>query len=343
MVHRRPGGDSLWIGALDSAHGPLRRLRSGRPAGRLPDVAAGLAGRRAATGNRAFYAVTERGRRRIEELEPAHLRPGHRVGRPLAHADLQRQRGPREPARPPAQGAGRAGLGAALVFDLDFAGRYARGGAGRGRGDSARSTPSTSSRARYCGPLGDRELLERCWDVGAIAAAYARVHRPIRAARWPRERDRAGLSDEEAFVERLWLVHDYRKFVYVDPGLPSELLPAHWPGTAAAALFREYYAAVDAKSMRYFDRCVPPAVAGRPGCVEATRHAQTRIDFPAPCAFAGHRVVPQQQLGHADAHSGSPRFVHAESVDQDGAPRGDVPRIAGGHDSGEDIHARRTG
>ena len=70
-----------------------------------------------------------------------------------------------------------------------------------------------------------------------------------------RERERGDLTDEAALVERLWLVHDYRKFVYLDPGLPSELLPAHWPGTAAAALFREYYAALDAKSQRYFHLC----------------------------------------------------------------------------------------
>jgi hypothetical protein len=61
-----------------------------------------------------------------------------------------------------------------------------------------------------------------------------------------------GLRDEEAFVERLWLVHDYRKFTYLDPGLPSELVPAHWPGTTAAAVFREYYALLGPKSQRYF-------------------------------------------------------------------------------------------
>jgi len=48
------------------------------------------------------------------------------------------------------------------------------------------------------------------------------------------------------------LVHDFRKFAYVDPGLPSELLPAHWSGNVAAALFREYYAELGAKSGRFF-------------------------------------------------------------------------------------------
>ena len=81
-----------------------------------------------------------------------------------------------------------------------------------------------------------------------------RVRRAVRAAA-AAERERADLDDEAALVERLWLVHDYRKFAYLDPGLPSELLPAHWPGTSAASLFREYYSALDVKSQRYFHLC----------------------------------------------------------------------------------------
>jgi phenylacetic acid degradation operon negative regulatory protein len=33
------------------------------------------------------------------------------------------------------------------------------------------------------------------------------------------------------------LVHEWRKFLFVDPGLPAELLPARWPGVDAAELF----------------------------------------------------------------------------------------------------------
>ena len=100
--------------------------------------------------------------------------------------------------------------------------------------------------SEYRGPLSDRALLERCWNVAEIATAY-RAFIAKYEPRLRRERERADLTDEAAMIERLWLVHDYRKFAYVDPGLPSELLPAHWPGTAAAALFREFYAALDAK------------------------------------------------------------------------------------------------
>ena len=112
---------------------------------------------------------------------------------------------------------------------------------------------------RYYGPGSDRELVGKCWDLGAIAQAYAGFIREYEP-RLQRERAQGSLSDEAAFVERLWLVHDYRKFAYVDPGLPSTLLPAHWQGTAAAALFREYYAAIDRRSLRFFAAATGQAV-----------------------------------------------------------------------------------
>jgi phenylacetic acid degradation operon negative regulatory protein len=105
----------------------------------------------------------------------------------------------------------------------------------------------------YRGPLADRELVARCWDLDRIAGAYREFVNRY-APRLERERERAALTDEEALVERLWLVHDYRRFTYLDPGLPSELVPAHWPGTAAAAVFREYYELLKMKSLRYLSQ-----------------------------------------------------------------------------------------
>ena len=132
----------------------------------------------------------------------------------------------------------------------------------------ARSPTSTSSSPS--GPRSDRELLNKCWDIEKIADAYRdfiRAYEPVGSGV---ERD-DDLNDEDAFVERLWLVHDYRKFVYVDPGLPSTLLPAHWPGTTAAALFREYYAALKKKSQRYFHLCSRVPNGAEHKSVEASR------------------------------------------------------------------------
>ena len=58
---------------------------------------------------------------------------------------------------------------------------------------------------------------------------------PARATTSRRTRD----EDEKAFAARFRLVHEWRKFLFDDPGLPAALLPADWPGVPAAELFTE--------------------------------------------------------------------------------------------------------
>ena len=41
-------------------------------------------------------------------------------------------------------------------------------------------------------------------------------------------------ADEKAFAARFRLVHEWRKFLFEDPGLPAELLPRDWPGVPAS-------------------------------------------------------------------------------------------------------------
>jgi len=76
--------------------------------------------------------------------------------------------------------------------------------------------------------------------------------------RLSRERQAPALTDEQAFVERLQLVQDFRRFLYIDPGLPSTLLSAHWPATAASALFRDYYAVLSSKAGNFFEAAFEP-------------------------------------------------------------------------------------
>jgi phenylacetic acid degradation operon negative regulatory protein len=236
MVVRLSSDGSLWIGAL------IALMRSfGVSAAAVRQAVSRmsregwLAVRR--QGNRAYYRVTERGRRRIEELTPRIYGPvieWDGLWRLLSYAIGEAQRKRREQLRKELAALGWAQLSTTTWISPSGT----LGGVNLFAGE-------------YRGPQSDRELLERCWDVGAIAAAY-RDFIVRYEPRLRRERERGDLTDEAAFVERLWLVHDYRKFAYLDPGLPSELLPAHWPGTTAAALFREYYAAIDVKSQRYF-------------------------------------------------------------------------------------------
>ncbi len=119
--------------------------------------------------------------------------------------------------------------------------------------------------ARYSGPAADRELVTRCWDLSQIASKYAEF---VSAAQ-PRHEDMrakiaAGVEvpDNHCFTERVWLVHEFRKFLHFDPGLPAELLPPDWPGARALHLFWEYYRMLSGGAERFFLQLFYPTPAG---------------------------------------------------------------------------------
>lgn len=277
LVHRlagEGGEGSLWIGSLIALMAPFGISPAAvRQAVSRMSRQGWLVGHR--EGNRAFYAVTDRGRRRIGELSPRIYGPvidWDGRWRMLTYTVSETERDRRDRLRSELTVLGWAPLSASTwISPSDSLDAARQAAAACGASESVHLFS-----AEYAGPLTDRQLLERCWDVEAIAAAYRDFidryqgalerHRrhlePVEgypqsfAEKAPLDVARGEDEDEEAFVQRLWLVHDYRKFAYVDPGLPSELVPAHWPGTTAAALFREYYAALDSKSLRYFRRIV---------------------------------------------------------------------------------------
>ncbi len=268
MVHRLAGDGALWIGGLIrlmasfGVSPPAVRQAVSRMTGQ-----GWLVARRHS--NRAFYMVTQRGRRRIEELSPRIYGPVIEWDgrwRLLSYTIGEAHRRRREHLRKELSALGWAQLSASTWISPSDTLEAAR--------EAAKATLTSEAihlfDAEYRGPLTDRTLLERCWNVAEIASAYREFIARYRP-RYEFEIARNGLDDEGALIERLWLVHDYRKFAYLDPGLPSALLPAHWPGTAAAALFREYYAAIEVKSQRYFHLCTRLTNGAERRSVEASR------------------------------------------------------------------------
>lgn len=75
------------------------------------------------------------------------------------------------------------------------------------------------------------------WDLASLGRTYDAWLRDAAAAT-EAHLNRHDDPDEAAFAARFHLVHEWRKFLFSDPGLPDELLPAQWPGRAAAAYFR---------------------------------------------------------------------------------------------------------
>lgn len=90
-------------------------------------------------------------------------------------------------------------------------------------------------RSRSEGLEADQGIAARAWDLGQLHDAYTELLAEYR----PRLTTyRSGeLQGTDALVERMRLVHDYRRFPFRDPDLPPELLPVGWTGREAHQLF----------------------------------------------------------------------------------------------------------
>jgi phenylacetic acid degradation operon negative regulatory protein len=113
----------------------------------------------------------------------------------------------------------------------------------------------------HAGYDGDpRVLAARAWDIDGLAAGYvrwlARAHQIVAAP--------PGASDEAVFAMRSELVHEWRKFLFVDPGLPAELLPAGWPGREAAELFHAEADRLLPAAARFVDCCLAATGSAAP-------------------------------------------------------------------------------
>jgi phenylacetic acid degradation operon negative regulatory protein len=83
---------------------------------------------------------------------------------------------------------------------------------------------------------------------------------------------------------RLRLVHRWRSFLFLDPGLPVEVLPADWPGSAAARRFAEVYGAVRERSWAH----VAALQAEVPGTAPLEPLADLRDPFARGLAAMQH-------------------------------------------------------
>ncbi len=86
-----------------------------------------------------------------------------------------------------------------------------------------------SFRAHY-GSIGSPEsVAAQAWDLASVAARYEAFIAEF-----------SGLAPgrgDETLIAATRLVHEWRRFPFLDPQLPVKLLPAHWSGTRAARLF----------------------------------------------------------------------------------------------------------
>jgi phenylacetic acid degradation operon negative regulatory protein len=98
----------------------------------------------------------------------------------------------------------------------------------------------------------DAELAAQAWDLAALGAGYIAFVRE-----WePRMSTVDGSDPAQAFAESQRLLHAWRGFLFHDPGLPAELLPADWPGRSAAEVFDRHTARLTPAAEAFLDRCL---------------------------------------------------------------------------------------
>jgi ring-1,2-phenylacetyl-CoA epoxidase subunit PaaA len=154
----------------------------------------------------------------------------------------------------------------------------------------------------------DRSLAARAYDLTELTAAHRSFidrFRPELTA--VRDGDQAA-DPADAFARRILLVHAWRKFLFLDPGLPHQLVPSDWAGDQAAQVFTDLYRHLDAAAWRFWERV---AAAADPDGV-APPHPRSNLD-------------PVSPSNRHDGPAGTSADLGADA-DRTGAPAADARR-----------------
>jgi len=95
------------------------------------------------------------------------------------------------------------------------------------------------------GTMGDPQaLVADAWDLDAVRAQYAAFIDDFARVR--------ALSPEACFRQQTLLVHAWRRFPFLDPDLPAQLLPSGWPRQRAHELFAGRHERWRERATEYF-------------------------------------------------------------------------------------------
>ncbi|MDP4502274.1 PaaX family transcriptional regulator [Nonomuraea turcica] len=122
-----------------------------------------------------------------------------------------------------------------VIRELDLADRaYAWTGPSAGIGDTA-------------------TLINAAWDLDDVEKRYLAFIERFEGL--PVE------SDRDAFVNQVLLIQEWRRFPFLDPDLPAELLEHDWPGPRAAAVFHDLHNRWHRRAQAEWDRMDEGAAA----------------------------------------------------------------------------------
>lgn len=184
----------------------------------------------------------------------------------------------------------------------------------------------------------DGALAARAYDLSELRAAHAAF-----LAEQPETLDTD--DGEAAFRTRVELVHTWRKFLFLDPGLPDELLPTDWLGDRAGRVFLERYRALEDPAWDWWDAVV--AESDPEGRAPAHRSNLERSHVPTRAPDVDDRDVNGAVLadspgagGAAVGPSGDRRNTHSTAREEEFLERVHAGQLVEPHDWMPDEYRR---
>ena len=92
----------------------------------------------------------------------------------------------------------------------------------------------------------ESRLVAAAWDLDDVEERYLQFLDAFE--------DRRATSASDAFVAQVEMVQEWRRFPFLDPDLPRELLDHDWPGPRAAAVFHDRHARWHRQAQAEWDR-----------------------------------------------------------------------------------------
>lgn len=89
------------------------------------------------------------------------------------------------------------------------------------------------------------DMLHRAWDLASLIDEYKSFVRSFQ--------HRSPTTPRARFAATVELVDHWRRFPFIDPEIPDELLPASWNGHAAREVFDDRSRAWDSSARQYFE------------------------------------------------------------------------------------------
>ena len=101
--------------------------------------------------------------------------------------------------------------------------------------DLGLAATTLSFRGQFASIGSETGLVEQAWNLGDVAARYQHF-----LTEFADMRPEPGV---ETMLAQVQLVHEWRRFPFLDPQLPPELLPPDWIGARAASVFHRQHKA----------------------------------------------------------------------------------------------------